>query len=364
MTEITPGTPDSRPHNDSVKVNCEELLLLLRRKESNWVEWGKACQQLQKAGYSAQAIFEATGFEPIQQNQVIVAAQVHDTLMKEGVSENVRSRFERTGSDSLYELRILTQPERAVAAEFIVARNLDSEGAREVAKALKDFSRMGTPPAGFSNHPGDVVAYQYWKVARYQNSLTERSRLIARGLMFAHSQEARQQIEQLLTEGIGGNQHQPPRLPFYRLEADDFMPRLLPVIGKLPLTVAEWEAVSTIESTGSFGIVKTSNQQSLVAIPGWQIVRKAQDPVVVLCHSNQLPGQPSNKLDELLLVVDRNSCQWSRDSYFLLEQSGQVEVHWFPEAPNVSFLGRLILVLRPKKILDEPLSSDLWQVEE
>ncbi len=364
MTEITPGTPDGSSQTDSVNVNFEELLQLLRRKESNWVEWGKACQQLQKAGYSAQVIFEATGFEPIQQNQVIVAAQVHDTLMKVGVSENVRSRFERTGSDTLYELRILTQPERATAAEFIVARNLDSEGAREVAKALKEFSRRSNPPPGFSNHPGDVVAYQYWKVARYQNSLPERSRLIARGLMFAHSQEARQQIEQLLTEGVGGNQHQPPRLPFYRLEADDFMPSLLPVVGKLPLTITEWEAVSPVESTGSFGIVEASDKQALVAIPGWQVVRKAQNPVVILCDTSQLPGQTNNKPDEVLLVLDRNSCEWNRDSYFAIEQSGQVEVQWFPEAPDISLLGRLILVLRPKKILDEPLSSDLWQVEE
>ena len=364
MTELTPGTPDNHPQTDSVNVNFEELLQLLRRKESNWVEWGKACQQLQKAGYSDQVIFEATGFEPIQQNQVIVAAQVHDTLMKVGVSENVRSRFERTGSDTLYELRILTQPERAAAAEFIVARNLDSEGAREVAKALKEFSRRSNPPAGFSNHPGDVVAYQYWKVARYQNSLPERSRLIARGLMFAHSQEARQQIEQLLTEGLGGNQHQPPRLPFYRLETDDFMPRLLPVIGKLPLTIADWEAVGTIESTGSFGIVQASSQQTLVAIPGWQVVRKAENPVVILCTTSQLPSQANDKSDEVLLLIDRNSCEWDRDSYFAIEQSGQLEIQWFPETPDISLLGKLILVLRPKKILDEPLSSDWWQVEE
>ncbi|NET61908.1 MAG: hypothetical protein F6K47_39065 [Symploca sp. SIO2E6] len=364
MTEITPGTPDGRPQTDPANINFEELLQLLRRKESNWVRWGKACQQLQKAGYSTQAIFEATGFEPIQQNQVIVAAQVHDTLMKEGVSESVRSRFERTGSDSLYELRILTQPERAAAAEFIVARNLDSEGAREVAKALKEFSRRSHPPEGFSDHPGDVVAYQYWKVARQQNDLSERSRLIARGLMFAHSQEARQQIEQLLTDGFGSNQHQPPRLPFYRLEADDFMPSLLPVIGKLPLTIADWEAVATIKSTGLFGIVEASSQQKLVAIPGWQVVRKAQNPVVILCNSHQLPNQSKAKLEDVLLVLDQNSCEWHPDSYFAIEQSGKLEIQWFPEEPDVSLLGRLILVLRAKKILDEPLSSDLWQVEE
>jgi len=61
MTDVSPS-PE----------NLEEILRSLRRKEGNWVAWGQACQKLQKSGYSPQAIFEETGFEPIQQNQVIV----------------------------------------------------------------------------------------------------------------------------------------------------------------------------------------------------------------------------------------------------------------------------------------------------
>ena len=57
----------------NLQINAEELLRSLRQKEGTWVEWGKACQQLQKAGYNPQRIFEETGFEPIQQNQIIVA---------------------------------------------------------------------------------------------------------------------------------------------------------------------------------------------------------------------------------------------------------------------------------------------------
>ncbi|MEM9537787.1 MAG: hypothetical protein AAGA40_19195, partial [Cyanobacteria bacterium P01_E01_bin.45] len=62
-----PETPD---------INTEELIFKLRRKMGTWLEWGEACQQLQKAKISPQDIFEQTGFEPIQQNQIIVAAQV------------------------------------------------------------------------------------------------------------------------------------------------------------------------------------------------------------------------------------------------------------------------------------------------
>lgn len=361
MTEIPANTPENQPQ----AIDAKELLLLLRRKEKNWFEWGQACQQLTKAGYTSQVIFEETGFEPIQQNQVIVAAQVYTTLLNAGVSESVRSRFERTGSDSLYELRILTQEQRAAAAEFIVSRNLDSEGAREVAKAVKEFARRSNLPEGFSNHPGDAVAYEYWKVARQQNDIQERSRLIARGLMFAHSQSARQQIEKLLTELLGGNSEQAPRLPFYRVEDEDSLPRLLAVVGQLPLTTDKLREFQRLDTrSGSFPLVKVSASSTLVAIPGWQIILKAQDAVVIACKSNQLPFQGKEKSEDVLLVIDRANQTWEKDSYFAVDNSGQIEIKWFSETPNVPLLGCLILVLRPKQILDENLSRDVWQIDE
>ena len=52
----------------------------LRQKQGTWVEWGQAIAYLQKNGYNPQDIFEATGFEPIQQNQVIVGSQVYNSM--------------------------------------------------------------------------------------------------------------------------------------------------------------------------------------------------------------------------------------------------------------------------------------------
>jgi hypothetical protein len=57
-------------------------------------------------GLSPQKIFEETGFEPIQQNQIVVAEQVYQSIMKAGVDEATRSHFTQRGSDLLYELRI------------------------------------------------------------------------------------------------------------------------------------------------------------------------------------------------------------------------------------------------------------------
>ncbi|MBW4617912.1 MAG: hypothetical protein KME17_00820 [Cyanosarcina radialis HA8281-LM2] len=360
MTEI-PSSPQTAENPE----NSEALLLLLRRKEGNWVEWGRACAKLQKAGYNPQTIFEQTGFEPIQQNQVIVGAQVYDTMVSGGVSEETRSRYARTGSDSLYELRILTVPERVAVAEFLHSRNLDSEAAKEVTKAVKEFSRLRNLPTGFTEHPGDAVAYQYWRYAKQQSGIQERSRLIARGLMFAHSQSARQQIEQLLMDFGGTAQRQAPNLPWYRLESAEQLPRILPVVSGLSLTGAELEAIPQIEETGAFRLVKSGGNGTWVSLPGWRVLLQAQDPVGIICKSSQIAHQPSStEAEEVLAVIDRGDSQWDANGYFAIEEAGSLQIQWFPDSTDVPLLGRLILVVRPRKIIDESVAKDIWQIEE
>ncbi|MFB2918845.1 MULTISPECIES: RuBisCO accumulation factor 1 [Aerosakkonema] len=364
MTDLTPDAPNSHPQPTNATGEVEDLLRSLRRKEGTWVFWGQACQTLQKAGYNPQKIFEETGFEPIQQNQVIVASQVYTSMVNVGVSDEVRSHFQRTGSDSLYEFRILTQTERAAAATFAVAQKLDSIAAKELAKAMKEISRMRTLPPGFTDSAGDALAYQYWKFAREQSDLQERSRLIANGLKYASSDSARQQIEKLLTDFNVVPRRPAPRLPIYRLEAEEELPRILPVVGKFPLSTQDLKAVPLIEESGPFRVVKFSGAGAWVPVPGWQVILKAEDPVAILCDSNLLPNQINNLHEEVIVVVDRADRQWDGNNYFIAEQEGQLQIHWFEDSPEESLLGRVVLVLRPKKILDENVTKDVWQIDE
>ncbi len=360
MTEISSaGSPQP-------EINAKEFLQLLRRKEGTWVEWGKACQQLQKAGYKPQSIFEETGFELTQQNQITVAAQVYTSLMDGNAPANVLAHFERKGSDSLYELRVLSQSERVAAAELLVTKNINSEGSREVARAIKEFSRMTSLPEGFSDHPGDAMAYQCWKLARQQEVLQERARLIARGLNFAHSQTARQKIEQLLTDfTVVAKPRAVPPLPVYRLESETELPRILPIVGKLPLTQADIQAVPLIEEKEPFRVVKFSGEGAWVPIPGWRVILSAEDPVVILSDSDRLlPPLPGNP-EEVLIVVDRAQRQWDENSYFIVAPAeDELEIHWFEATPDLPLLGRVILVVRPKKILDEEMTKELWQIDD
>lgn len=361
---MTALPPDNLNPSPAEQVDTDALLLLLRRKEGNWIAWGNACQQLQKAGYSPQQIFEASGFEPIQQNQITVASQVYTSIVNAGVSPEVRSRFEQSGSDTLYEFRILGQADRATAAALVVEKGIDSEGAHEVAKALKDFSRLSSIPEHFPQPPGDAIAYYCWNLARQQADLQMRSRLIAQGLRFAVSESARRQLEKLLTDFSVAKVQPAPRLPFYRLESDSDVPRVIPVVGKLPLSPAELQAVPLIEEAGAFQIVEFSGTGAWVPVPGWQVILAAEDPVAVLTTDEQLPIAPEGPPEEVLVILDRAQRDWHEFSYFVVDQDDQLAIQWFDTPPEQRLLGRVLLIMRPKKVLDENYNKELWQLEE
>lgn len=365
MTETPPNSFDRQPSEEPLDQEAiQALLQLLRRKEENWVVWGKSCQQLQKAGLSQQQIFEETGFEPSQQNQIIVAAQVYNSLVAGEADPDVISRFERTGSDLLYELRILTQSERVAAATLAVEKGIDSEGAHEMAKALKNFSRLSRRLPEFESYPHDAVAHFYWNLARQQSDLQARSRLIAQALRFAKSESARKQVEQLLTDFSVTRSRLAPRLPFYRLESAVDQCRIMPVVGKMPLSITDLQAVPLVETEGSFNIVKFSGVGAWVALPGWQVVLTAEDPILLLANSNELPGNQLEEIEEVMVMVDRSQREWDDGSYFMFEQNEQVQLEWFEETPTVPLLGKVLLVLRSKKVLDEDYNKELWQIDE
>jgi Rubisco accumulation factor 1 alpha helical domain/Rubisco Assembly chaperone C-terminal domain/Rubisco accumulation factor 1 helix turn helix domain len=350
--------------DNQTPIDTAALLLMLRRKEQNWVEWGKACQQLQKSGLNPQEIFEATGFEPIQQNQVIVGSQVFDSMMSVGVAPATETHYQRVGSDSLYELRILSQEDRAMTADYLCNRNIDSEGSKEVAKAFKEFSYMRQPPEGFTHHPGDAVAYQYWRYIKQQGDLTEKTRLIARGLMFAHSQGARNQIEKLLTELTAPPKRSAPALPIYRLEADEELPRTIPLAGAFPIASSIIADVPKIAATGSFQIFRNNWDGGWVTFPGWGVLCKAEDPIAVIGNLENLPLKISNQAPETIVILDRSLTEWDEFNYFAIDRDGKLAIEWFDTAPSIPILAKLVLVIHPKRPIDPDTPKDLWELED
>lgn len=364
--EATPNIASVPTPETTTQAAIDTLQGQLRRKEGNWVDWGKACQTLQKTGMMPQAIFEATGFEPIQQNQLIVAAQVFDSMIAGGVSEPARAHYETRGSDSLYEFRILSQDSRAAAADFAFNNGLDSEQVRDIVKGLRDFSYSDQPPVGFEKTMGDAAAYHYWRLARQMSDLQARSRLIAQSLRFVTSDRARSKIEKLLTDFSVVSSKSAPRLPLFRLESEADLPVIVPVAGQLPLAIADYKAVPAVEPAEPFGMVKFSGEGAWLPVPGWQVMLKAEDPIALLAEYGQLPNPPDEvaATEPVMIVIDRAKRQWDEFSYFVYDADGQLAMRWFEEAPQTPLLGGVILIMRPKKILDQNYTHEYWQIDE
>ena len=85
----------------------------------------------------------------------------------------------------------------------------------------------------------------------------------------------------------------------------------------------------------------------------------------LLSPSNQLPNMPADAPNELVLVVvARADRDWNDENYFLTVENGQLGLLWSETAPESALLGRVIWVLRPKRILDEDYNRELSQLEE
>jgi Rubisco Assembly chaperone C-terminal domain/Rubisco accumulation factor 1 alpha helical domain/Rubisco accumulation factor 1 helix turn helix domain len=377
MTDVTPDvtldvTPDVAPNvkpDGTVTPSAEEieqLLLSMRRKMDTWVEWAEACQTLHKAGYTDQQIFEATGFEPIHQNQIMVAVQVYKSILTAGVKPETAAHFHRKASDVLYEFRTLSPAERAAAADFAFDRKMDMDEAREIGKAMKDFSRINQPPMEFSSHPGDIMAYFAWRTAKQKTDFQSRSTLIARGLKYVQTDSARKQVEALLVDFSNTPEKAAPRMPVYRFDNEEELPSVLPVIGEMPLTKADLQAVPLYDPEEPFGLVRFSGTGgAYVAVPGYQVIRTASDPIAFLIQSEALPTRLPGRSELALVVIDRAERAWKEDTYFVVaNDADQLEIQWLDETSSRQILGRVILVMRPKKVLDEAYTKELFQFEE
>lgn len=346
------------------ETEIQQIMRSLLEKQGSWVEWGQNCQKLQQAGVERKYIFEETGFQASQQNLIIVASQVYESLVKEEASQKVLNYFKGPHSDVLYEFRVLNQSQRLAAATLAQEKRLDVDQAKIVARAIKEFSYLSQTPSGFTFHPGDAVAYQYWKSARQKKSLSDRARLIAEGLKFAHSTTARGEIEKLLTDFTEIPTVKAPLLPIHRLETEDALPCILPLIDTFPVPKEQLQAVSSLEIIEPFRVVEASTQAKFVPLPGWQSILTAKDAIAIFCPSDLLPKSISGKSETVLIVLDRAVKIWDQNSYFLVEKDGNLEFSWFTESPQCEILGKLILVLRPKKIFDENNLTQPWQMDD
>lgn len=345
------------------------LLQSLRRKEGGWVDWGRACRQLQQQRLAPQTVFEETGIEPTYQNQLAVAFGVWESL--QAAPAEVLSYFAADGSEALYELRVLPQGDRLAAAALLARLQWDAAAAKELAKATKEVSLLGQLPAGFTATPGDALAYQVWKNVQHTADPGQRARAIAKGLACATSETARQRLARLLTEAVPPSSRRPVPLPFYRLTGDDGLPCLLPVVGALPLS--QLPAPPPPAPPSPFGCRELTG--TWVALPGWSVLQTLNQGVAVLADTETLeaatgqtlPNSFPNRPEEILLVLTAVDLTFDPQTYFAVLAGGGLSFQTFADAETwqgAQPVARLVLVLRQPRILDETFAQELWVVEE
>ena len=77
-----------------------------------------------------------------------------------------------------------------------------------------------------------------------------------------------------------------------------------------------------------------------------------------------MPKSLSGKIEEVLIMLDRANTTWDVNSYFVIETEGKLEIRWFETKPTEKIVGQLVLILRPKKILDEGNLNQPWQMDD
>lgn len=96
---------------------------------------------LLQQGFTSPTIEESIEISGFEQNRLIVAAQVRDSLVQSNSDSEIVSVFDTSGAELLYEIRLLRAKQRASTSLFIIENLLDAKTAQDLARAMKDFPR-------------------------------------------------------------------------------------------------------------------------------------------------------------------------------------------------------------------------------
>uniref|UniRef100_A0A0D3HE66 Rubisco accumulation factor 1 C-terminal domain-containing protein n=1 Tax=Oryza barthii TaxID=65489 RepID=A0A0D3HE66_9ORYZ len=171
-----PFHPPPSPLPDKYKdLDLGQRLAVLRDRLGLWHEYAPLISALSREGFTPSSIEEATGISGVEQNRVVVATQVRDSLVADegGFPAELLRYFDSYGGpELLYELRFLNARQRADAARHAIDRRLEPRGVRELARSMKDFPQR-------RGDDGEVVEDGIYVVDREGRLVVEKGRKLA-----------------------------------------------------------------------------------------------------------------------------------------------------------------------------------------
>ncbi|KAJ4719716.1 rubisco accumulation factor 1, chloroplastic [Melia azedarach] len=374
----SPVPPQFRNLDTAARLN------VLANRLGLWFEYAPLIPSLYQEGFSPPSIEESTGISGVEQNRLVVAAQVRDSLVQSNADPEVLAFFDTGGAELLYEIRLLSAAQRAEAARYAVENKLDAQGAQELARAMKDFPRRrGDIVWDKFNYalPGDCLSFMYFRQSReHKNPSEERTAALQLALQVAVSDNARHVIERELEGDEEGKEDKEGetkgvRVPVVRLKIGEVKEASSVVV--LPVCRAEekeneiYEAPWECRSEGEFGVVVAEKGwKRWVVLPGWEpLFGIANGGVVVsFADARALPWKVNRwyKEEAILVVADRGRKEVAvDDGFYLVPIDGELKVERgsaLKERGVEESLGTVVLVVRPpKEQTDDQLSDEDWE---
>ncbi|CAK9170885.1 unnamed protein product [Ilex paraguariensis] len=363
---------------------------ILANRLGVWYEYAPLIPSLTQEGFSLPTIEELTGISGVEQNRLIVATQVRDSLCQSKLDPEILAFFDIGGAELLYEIRLLSATQRAAAASYLVENKLDAKGAQEVARAMKDFPRRRGDQGWDSfdyTLPGDCLSFVYYRQAlEHQNSIEMRKTGLDKALEVGASENAKKRVLKEL-EGKNGEGGEGKvgvearvRVPVVRMQVGEVAEAT--VVAVFPVCRAEErereveEAPWECAQEGEFGmVVADKGWRRWVVLPGWEPVAGLRRGGVVVAFKDArvLPWRVNRwyKEEAILVVADRGRKEVVADDGFYLVIGGgnggddglKVEKGLALKEMGVKeCLGTVVLVVRPpKEETDNQLSDEDWE---
>ncbi|KAL8050396.1 hypothetical protein ABFX02_06G079800 [Erythranthe guttata] len=371
-------------------LDTNQKLDILTDRLGQWFEYAPLITSLIQEGFISTTIEEITGIASIEQNRLVVATQVRDSLVEDTDPDTVAFFDNPAGPKILYELRILSAEQRAVAARYLIANGFDAKKTEELARSMKDYPRRYGDKWYQSfdgNLPGDCLAYMYFRQAQeHKTAFSPEQSITAleKALEMAETEKARQRVLRDLEakDGDGKEEVNPDELvkvPVVRMAygevAESTVVAVFPVCsgdagGEIEVGDAPWEC----RTRGSFGIVKAEKGWSRwVVLPGWGPVAGLKRGGVAVAFSKAggvLPwkGKRRDANEEILVVADRGRKVVEYDEGFYLVSGGGKEGLKVERGDKlkgkgmVNTLGAVVLVVRPPRDDNDNTLSDVeWE---
>ncbi|KAK3010666.1 hypothetical protein RJ639_010838 [Escallonia herrerae] len=360
---------------------------ILANRLGLWFEFAPLIPSLIQEGFTPSTLEEITGISGVEQNRLVVAAKVRDSLIESNAGSDILSFFDQGGAEVLYEIRLLSASQRLAAARYIVEFNLDGRGAQELARAVKDFPRR-RGDRGWNcfdyTLPADCLSFVYYRQAlEHQQNSEQRKLALEKAAGVAQSEAARNWVQEELkgkdgmgAEGEGGGVVEGVRVPVVRLNVGEVAEAT--VVAVLPVCKAEEKEKEVLDapwecgSQGEFGVVVAEKGwRRWVVLPSWEPVAglKRGGVVVEFADARALPWRVNRwyKEEAILVVADRGRKAVAADDGFYMVADGEkglkVERGSLLKGIGVEeSLGTVVLVVRPpREATDSQLNEEDWE---